>query len=46
MDTIILLLMGEMLIVDNKVFWELKLSDDILAELINCQLLRNFYDAA
>ena len=46
MDTIILLLMGEMLIVDNKVFWELKLSDDILAELINCQLLGNFDDAA
>ena len=44
MYTIIVLLMREMLIIDNEVFRELKLCNDILAELINRQLLCDFND--
>lgn len=42
---IVLLLMLKVLIVHDKVFWELELCNDIFAELINRKIFRNFDDA-
>jgi hypothetical protein len=46
MYTIIVLLMREMFIIHNEVFRELKLCNDIFAELINRQLFCDFNDTA